>query len=211
MSSFHSFDRARELFPPPSQRDRRDHSADLDLLSRARSGDAGALARLAERLSCVPAMLRDRHRRLGNPLTPEDLDEVEQETLTALWDKLATYAGRASLETWIYRFMVLELHKGLERRRRQRRFVPEDVFTLSDRAQPEPTEPEIELTVLHAGLDRVGSPGADIIRMRHFDELSFDEIADHRGEPASTVKARYYRALIRLRILLGPVLRRATR
>jgi RNA polymerase sigma-70 factor (ECF subfamily) len=196
---------------PPTHRDGRDHTADLDLVARARSGDADALERLAERLSCVCAMLRDRHRRLGNPLSPEDLAEVEQETLMALWDKLATFAGRASLETWVYRFMVLELHKGLDRRRRQRYFMAEGESWLSNRAQPEPSEPEIDPIVLHEGLERVGSPGADVIRMRHFDELSFDEIAHHLGEPANTVKARYYRGLERLRILLGPLLRRETR
>jgi RNA polymerase sigma-70 factor (ECF subfamily) len=194
----------------PSSGDHRDYSADLDLLARARDGDADALERLAERLSCVAAMLRDRHRRLGNPLTPDDLDEVEQETLTALWDKLATYAGRASLETWVYRFMVYELHKGLERRRRQRRFLPEGESWLSECAQPEPTESGIDPIALHEGLERVGSPCSDIIRMRHFDELSFEEIAERLGERTNTVKARYYRGLERLRALLGPVQRKAT-
>jgi RNA polymerase sigma-70 factor (ECF subfamily) len=208
MSHSQSPDRARELSTPPTSVDRRNHAADLELVTRARSGDADAIARLVERMSCVPAMLRDRHRRLGNPLSPEELAEVEQETLTALWSKLAVYEGRASLETWAYRFMVFELHKGLDRRHRERRLVTAGETALIQCIQPEPGELEIDPAVLHDGLARVGQPSSDIIHMRHFGDLSFEEIAEHLGEAESTIKARYYRGLIRLRVLLAPFLRR---
>jgi RNA polymerase sigma factor (sigma-70 family) len=196
---------------PVTPPDRRAHAADLELVARARRGDARALAELTERLSCVPAMLRDRHRRVGQPLRPEELSEVEQETLAALWDKLAIFEGRATIETWAYRFVVLELHKGLERRRRQRRFVPDGESEIIVRAQPEAAELAIDPAALHAEIERVGSPSSEIIRMRHFEDLSFDEIAAHTGEPVNTVKARYYRGLERLRTLLGPTLRRSMR
>jgi RNA polymerase sigma-70 factor, ECF subfamily len=195
------------LTPP----DRRSHAADLELVARARTGDPGAIADLTERLACVPAMLRDRHRRLGNPLTAEELAEVEQETLAALWDKLARFEGRASIETWAFRFVSFELHKGLDRRRRQRRFVSDGDSEILLRAQPEAAEPAIDPVTLHEELERVGPPGSDVIRMRHFEGLSFDEIAKSCGEPVNTVKARYYRGLERLRTLLGPILRRSTR
>src|SRR6185503_6089298 len=162
---------------------------------------------LTERLSCVPAMLRDRHRKMGQPLRPEELAEVEQETLAALWDKLAVYEGRASIETWAYRFVVLELYKGLERRRRLRRFVPDGESEIIVRAQPEMVELAIDPVALHDELERVGPPSSDIIRMRHFEALSFGEIAARLGEPIATIKTRYYRGLGRLRTLLGPFLR----
>lgn len=208
MSYSHSLARAWVSKTPAQPRNGRDHAADLDLVARARGGDADALANLVERMSCVPVMLHHRHRRLGSPLPPDELAEVEQDTLAALWDKLEKYAGRASFETWVYRFMVLELHKGLDRRRRQRRFQPDGESLLFECSQPEPSEPRIDPIILHDSLDRVGRPASDIIRMRHFDKLSFDEISDHTGERRSTVKARYYRGLVQLRALLAACLRR---
>jgi RNA polymerase sigma-70 factor, ECF subfamily len=173
-----------------------DPAHDVELVGRARAGDAEAVERLLDRLACVPAMLRERHRRLGSPLSAEDLAEVEQETYTALWSKLAGFEGRAALETWAYRFVVLELLKGLDRRAR--------------RASSGDDE-RLALVALHAALERVGPPGADVIRMRHFDQLSFDAIAARSGEPEPTVKARYYRAMKRLREALEPHLRRVRR
>jgi RNA polymerase sigma-70 factor (ECF subfamily) len=155
-------------------------------------------------------MLRDRHRRIGNPLSPEDLAEVEQETLAALWFKLWTFEGRASLETWAFRFVAFELHKGLERRRRQSRFVPDGDSAIGAVTQPERAEPVIDAVALHAGLERLGRLGSEIIRMRHFEDLPFDDIAVRLDEPVGTVKARYYRGLEKLRVLLEPALRRAT-
>jgi RNA polymerase sigma-70 factor (ECF subfamily) len=187
------------------------HARDLELVQRAREGDERAIAELAERLACVPAMLRERHRRFGSPLSSEDLAEVEQETLAALWSKLAEFEGRAAIETWAYRFTMHELLKGTDRQRRNRRFVASSEALLEARAAPEDEEPPIEPGVLHEGLERLGPPASDVIKMRHLDELSFDEIARHCGEPVGTVKARYYRGLERLRELLAPRIRRVAR
>jgi RNA polymerase sigma-70 factor (ECF subfamily) len=187
------------------------HARDLDLVQRARRGDPRAAADLAERLACVPAMLRERHHRLGSPLSREELAEVEQETLAALWSKLAVFEGRAAIETWAFRFTVHELLKGIERQRRQRRFVAAPEALLETRAAPEDEEPPLEPAVVHEGLERLGPPASEVIRMRHLDELSFEEIARHCGEPDGTVKARYYRGLERLRELLAPRLARLAR
>ena len=58
-------------------------------------------------------------------------------------------------------------------------------------------------------MERVGPPASDIIRMRHFDELEFEDIARRANQPVNTIKARYYRGLARLRELLAPRMREA--
>lgn len=183
--------------------DDRPHAADLELVRLARLKDPRAIANLTDRLACIPAMLRERHHRYGSPLSGDELAEVEQETLTALWGKLATFEGRASLETWAYRFTVNELLKGIDRNRRLRRFVRDGQTELDARAEPEREEPRLELDTVHACLDRIGPPAADVIRMRHFESLSFEDIARRSDQPLSAVKARYYRGLERLREMLS--------
>ena len=180
------------------------HAADLALVARARAGDEAAVDEIVDRLGCVPAMLRERHRRFGGSLSADELAEVEQETLAALWGKLGRFEGRASIETWAFRFVVNEHFKAFERRRKRGRFVSESEGLLADRGAPAEAEPAIDAVTIESGLARVGEPGAEVIRLRHFEELSFEEIALRFREPTSTVKARYYRGLERLRVLLAP-------
>jgi RNA polymerase sigma factor (sigma-70 family) len=68
------------------------------LLDRARSGDEAAFAELVApyrqelHVHC--------HRMLGSF---DDADDAVQETLLAAWRGLATFQGKASLRTWLYR------------------------------------------------------------------------------------------------------------
>jgi RNA polymerase sigma-70 factor (ECF subfamily) len=178
------------------------HASDLALVQRARSGDARATDEVLERLVCVPAMLRDRHRRFGAPLGADELEDVEQDTLAALWSKLELYRGLASLETWAYRFAFNELLKTVDRKRRRTHLRPEaPEATLEELVAPTPLETDDDALDLEVTLARLAPAAADVIRAHHFDELSFEEFALLRGEPLSTVKARYYRGLSELKRL----------
>ncbi|MCC6406299.1 MAG: sigma-70 family RNA polymerase sigma factor [Planctomycetes bacterium] len=187
------------------------HASDLDLVSRALAGETLAIELVCRRLDCVPAILRDRHARYGSPLRADELEEVQQETLVALWAKLGAYEGRASLETWAFRFTVLELLKCFARRDRRRNVLADSEGELERAPDREESEPLLEPERVHSGLERLGPPANDIIRMRHFEERSFEEIASAYGEPVNTIKARYYRGLERLRELLQPHLRGESR
>jgi RNA polymerase sigma-70 factor (ECF subfamily) len=179
---------------------------DVELVRKARRGDSAAIEAVLQRLACVRTMLRACHRRHGSTLPPDELAEVEQEVHAALWAKLDGFEGRAALETWAYRFVALELLKAFERRARRRRATADDARLASVPAH-ESEELSVDAAVLHEALDRVGGPSADVIRQRHFEALAFDEIAARSGEPESTIKARYYRGLKRLREVLVPYLR----
>lgn len=184
------------------------YEADLELARRATARDPQALDELIRRWACVPAMLRGLQRRLGARLNAEELAEVDQNILGALWTKLADYEGRAALESWAFRFVQLELHKALDRRRRSSRLALVDGERLAELPVADPQSPAIDPATLRACVDRLGSPTSDIVSMRHYDDLSFDEIARRRCEALSAVKARYYRGLERLKTLLEPHMRR---
>jgi RNA polymerase sigma factor (sigma-70 family) len=184
------------------------HPADLELVRRARAGDSAAVGSLLTRLDCVPAMLRGRHRALGSPFDADELAEVSQEIYAALWTKLATYAGHASIDSWAYRFVVLELFKALDRRTRRRRIQSREPESLELHPERELEELIVDPAILHDALERLGPPGADIVRQHHFEKLRFEDIAALTSEPVSTIKARYYRAMERLKDALQPHLRR---
>jgi len=184
------------------------HAGDLALVQRALARDPRAVEALVARLACVPALLRVAHRRLSSPLGVDDLLEVDRDALAALWSKLAKYEGRASLETWAFRFVQVELHKALDRRNRQRRVALPGDELLRDVAQPALPDAEFSVTFLHACIDKLGEPTSGIVRLRHFEEIGFEELSRRLNLPLGTIKARYYRGLERLKHLLEPHRRR---
>lgn len=176
---------------------------DLALVRRVLSGDELAFEALRQRLARLPAMLRHQNARIGRPLNETELEDVVRDTVFALWTKLATFEGRASLETWMYRFAALELLKAVQRKCRAPQSL-EDPWSAPDTSSEETreSEPDFDRAELEAGLASLTLGAAEVIRLRHFDELPFEEIAARAQLPLNTVKARYYRGLARLKEVL---------
>jgi RNA polymerase sigma factor (sigma-70 family) len=176
---------------------------DLSLVRAARAGDQEALRVLSERIACLPAMVRGRDRRLGGNLTSHQVEEVVQETVLALWTRLDRYDGSSPLEAWAYGFVVRKHYKACRRPRRD----PSATYLLElaeSGEQPRIAE-EAEYRALHDAVQALAPPTPEIIHLRHFDELSFEGIADQLDLPVNTVKTRYYRGLRKLRTHLQPM------
>jgi RNA polymerase sigma-70 factor (ECF subfamily) len=169
------------------------------------AGDAEAVGRFVERMACIPRLLAVINRRIRSPLRAEELVDVGQETFAALWRKVATYRGQARLETWAYRFCELELFAAVNRRRRQARGEggPEGLAELD--ADPQPTG-LVMYDYLFLRLKRLPDLDQELIRLKFFEDLTFVEIGRRVSLPVNTVKSRYYRAMVRLRDLLRPIL-----
>ncbi|MFT5285492.1 MAG: RNA polymerase sigma factor (sigma-70 family) [Planctomycetota bacterium] len=173
------------------------HEADLSLVRDLLAGDRQSIRIFVDRMKCVPSILRAQNQRLGSPLNREDLLDVVQESLTVVWRKLDSYAGRATIETWAYRFCFLELMNGIRKHRKWRGTVQSEAELES---LPAPKDHRgFEFEFLHRGLEHVGPPESNILRMKHFEELTFNEIAERLGVSANTVKTQYYRGLTKLK------------
>jgi len=180
-----------------------DHVADVELARRARAGDRRAIDAFVARMACVRKVLAYKNAQFGSPLETNELEDVIQNTLTAVWRKLESYEGRGSLEAWTYRFSYLELMAHL---RRDRRFpgLLEDVkagATVDPRPTSSATNARFEH--LYNGLERLDPLTARIIRWKHIDLYTFEEIAARLDLSPNTAKTRYYRGMRKLRSLLG--------
>lgn len=198
------------MCPDPERSSEELREEDRALASACLRGDAGSLEVLASRLTCVPRILASINHRMGGPLGEEDLADLSQDTLIVIWGKLGSFEGRGRLETWAYRFCFLEFMNRLRRTERRQRVVGASLESLD--SVPSPIEPSVrEFEVLEVGLAELGSPEADVIRMKHFDGWTFDDIAARLGQAPSTVKSQYYRGLDWLKRRLEPVMRKEER
>lgn len=179
-----------------------DPALDLLMVRDAVARKPEAVAALGQRLRCVPRILSALNARLGRPLGEHDLADTVQDTIVTVLRKLADYAGHGVLEAWVFRICSFEMLNAARRRRRQHldSELPEE--SLTDAAAAREWQLLLARDTLEAGIRRVGGVEAEALRMKHFDGLSFDEMATRQQISTPAVKARYYRALARLEELM---------
>jgi RNA polymerase sigma-70 factor (ECF subfamily) len=167
---------------------------DHHLVRRMLDGDPAAGAEIVDRIACLPAMVRLKHLRMGAPLQPDELDDAIQNVLLAFWRKLDRFDGRVPLLVWAHGFGAVELVKAVERRARRRQR-----FRAVDEEPAAPGGPAHDAERIALALAAEPEADARLLRLKHFDGLTFEEIAPRTGMPVNTVKTRYYRCLERLR------------
>jgi RNA polymerase sigma-70 factor (ECF subfamily) len=173
-----------------------DFGADL-LLVETSLTDRRAQELLLERLRCVPRMLAAKNAQHGRVLDDVELEDLAQETILTIWRKRQEYTGRSSIETWIYPFCYHHLMNRLRRRFHRPRTLPLEA------AQAVPDRPRPDYGFVYRALAAVGPPEEDVLRLKHFEQLTFQEIGGLLGISPSTAKSRYYHGLERLRALLA--------
>jgi RNA polymerase sigma-70 factor (ECF subfamily) len=179
------------------------HAHDLAFVRKLLANDPAALDTLPRRLACLPAMIRHQNRELGGHLNETDIEDAVRDTIAALWAKLPAFEGRSTLETWVYRFAFLEVLKAIQRKCRSPRPLEADHSErLRSSEDAEQEVPRFEARDLAEGMSCLTRTAAEVIRLRHFDEQSFEAIAARLGTGVNTVKARYYRGLARLKAVL---------
>lgn len=175
---------------------------DQELIERTLAGDGNAYGLLVERFQrkiyrVAFAIVRDE----------SEADVITQDTFVQAYTNLARFQGRAELETWLTRIAINRSRDSL----RRRRFV--SLFTFRDDENGEPIlepvderpDPERELlsSQLRAAIQkaerRLSAQQKIIFRLRHYENLALEEIADHLGLRAGTVRAHLFRAIHKVR------------
>lgn len=165
---------------------------DLQLLHRAAGGDEAAFHEMVDRHA-------QRLYRLAFSLISNtaDAEDVLQETFVGAFRGLGGFEARASVRTWLTRILLTQVAKW--RRDRMRRPVQPigESQPASGAAGPgAAVDPRIDV---HAALQQLSPEHREILVLREFEDLGYEQIAQVLGVPRGTVESRLHRARQELR------------
>jgi len=156
------------------------------VVARCLAGDTAAFAQLVERYERV--LFSVALRMLGNP---EDARDATQDAFVKVFQRLHDYKPEHRFFSWIYRILTNECLNALRARRPQEPDIPEMAITSG---ALEALELEERRRAVQTAIGALPADYRDVLILRHFAELSYEEVADTLAIPVKTVKSRLYTA-----------------
>src|SRR5205085_2084206 len=191
-------------------------SAETELVGRCRKGEAEAWDQFFD--AYYPATGRFLFQ-LSPDFTREDVEELCQDVFLSVVKNLGSFQGQSRVQTWIFRIAVNRARDFRERQHAAKRGGGQVPLSLQaedpdrglrlDPASPAPT-PDSELlqseqlTLVRWALERLGDPCREIIELRYFGDLSYEEIAHALRLNPKTVSSRLSKCLDRLEMIARP-------
>jgi len=182
--------------------DANDAPTDRELIQRTLGGDGAAFGVLVERF-------QRKIFRVAYAIVRDDMeaDTVTQDTFVQAYTNLAKFQGRSEFETWLTRIAINKSRDSLRRRRFVSLLVRNDndeeeyvVEPVDGRPDPERELLSRQLRVAIDRAERSLSPQQKVIfRLRHYENLSLEEIARQLGLRAGTARAHLFRAVHKIR------------
>jgi len=135
---------------------------------------------------------------------PERVADLCQEVFVRLLTAGPRYREKGSFATWLYRIALNVARDAARRGRRDMVQLRQDAPDAREESAPIVCEHrELEQAVAVA-LDELPAPLREALVLRHYERLSFEDMARLLNVPASTLKSRFTAALGRLRDALRP-------
>ena len=150
---------------------------------------------------------------LSHGFLPEEVEEICQEVFLAAIKHLASFNGESQIQTWLFRIAANKARDFRERQHAAKRGGgrlplslqaedPETGLTLD----PPSTAPSPDAALIsneqselvHQALERLGEPCREILQLRYFADLSYDEISGSLNLNPKTVSSRLSKCLDRL-------------
>ncbi|HET6387200.1 MAG TPA: sigma-70 family RNA polymerase sigma factor [Armatimonadota bacterium] len=169
---------------------------DSEIIARFVSGDASAFELLF-------AKYRDYVYNISYQMVQDadDASDLTQETFFRVWRALPHFQGNSQFSTWLYRIAVNTCISELRRRPKVPPISIEDEESLSPLHQTEDQRSAEQTVMRRFAQERirevVGTLPPDyktVITLRHFQDLSYQEIATIMGCSVGAIKIKLHRA-----------------
>lgn len=169
---------------------------DEALVQRCLSGDTEAFGELVGRyerpiFNVALRMLRDR----------EEARDATQNAFVKAWQHLDQFDRSRRFFSWLYRIAVNE---SLNRATRRRKTEVLDENLVDRGSSPDDrAERSEQAKLVERAVEQLSDTYREVIVLRHWLDLSYDEIAEALHVPAKTVKSRLFSARVRLAEILA--------
>src|SRR2546426_400903 len=189
------------------------HEVEANLLARCRQGEAEAWDELFARHYAPAARFIFQ---LGHDFTREDVEEICQEVFLTVIKSLHSFLGNCQFQTWLFRIAANRARDYRQRQHAAKRGGgqitvslhnddPENGFTID----PPSNLPGPDLALLNSerislvglALEQLGGPCQEIIELRYFADLSYEEIATSLELNPKTVSSRLSKCLDKLEVV----------
>lgn len=183
-------------------------TSDEQIVERALAGEAEAFGEIVRRwerriyaLAC------------GMLDSSEDARDATQETFLSAFRNLRGFRGEAKVSSWLHRIAVNQCITRQRRAKVRKESALEDeaeVFgasyaTPASLSPARAAESRQRREIVRRAVQALPAELRQVVLMKEFEELTFQEIADALGLPTSTVKSRLYTALRQLQLRLRNV------
>lgn len=143
----------------------------------------------------------------------DEARDAAQETFIAAFRNLSGFRGDAKVSSWLHRIAVNQCLTTKRRARtRAEEYLddetgePDRVFTAPAGAMPSSISEQSErLDLVRQAVRSLPVDLRQVVVMKEFEEMTFQEISETLDMPLSTVKSRLYTALKQLRLKLEGV------
>ena len=187
-----------------------DPGAERELIARCRRGEAQAWDEMFDAHHAAAGRFVFQ---LAPDFSREDVEEICQETFLAVIRNLESFSGKSQLQTWLFRIAANKARDYRDRRQAAKRgggqtpvsLQAEDPETGLAIDPPSPTPgPDARLmsaermVLLRHALDQLGDPCREIVELRYFGDLSYEDLSNELRLNVKTVSSRLSKCLDRL-------------
>lgn len=184
--------------------------SEAELLARCGRGEAAAWDELFDRHYAATGRFIFQ---LSHDLTREDAEEICQEVFLSVIKNLESFHGESQFQTWLFRIAANKTRDYRQRRYAAKRGGGQTTVSLQAEdpenglsIDPPSSAPGPDLALMSAeqiglvqqAIQQLGNPCREIIELRYFADLSYDEISRSLELNPKTVSSRLSKCLDRL-------------
>jgi RNA polymerase sigma-70 factor (ECF subfamily) len=182
-------------------------TSDEQIVKQALTGDADAFGEIVRRWERRIYALA--YGMLGRE---DDARDATQETFIAAFRNLRGFRGDAKVSSWLHRIAINQCITRQRRAKVRGESSLEDEFEITKsrsffapmhQSPARVTETREATEAVRRAVNALPPELREVIVMKEFEELTFQQIADALDIPLSTVKSRLYTALKQLRMRLA--------
>lgn len=181
------------------------NKTDEELVELAVSNDSDAFGEIVRRWErkifalCFGMLTRE-----------DDARDAAQETFIAAYRNIGSFRGDAKVSSWLHRIAVNQCLTIMRRRKARPEDLIDEEQMASDRVFSVPMEKapgglaerNERIEAVRRAVNSLPFELREVVVMKEFEEMTFQEISETLSIPLSTVKSRVYTALRQLRAKL---------